>query len=80
VLLRTSRADTLAAKREKITELLTAIEERLDELEQEKEELKEYQEKDRDRRCLEYALHNRELTDVIGALDQVSYHELVSCD
>ena len=44
----------------------------MSELEKEKEELKEYQEKDRDRRCLEYALHNRELSDVTGALDQVS--------
>jgi structural maintenance of chromosome 3 (chondroitin sulfate proteoglycan 6) len=69
-------ADPIAAKREKITELLTAIEERLDELEQEKEELKEYQEKDRDRRCLEYALHNRELSEVTGALDMVSRHML----
>lgn len=44
----------------------------MDELEQEKKELKEYQEKDRERRCLEYALHSRELEDVSTALDTVS--------
>src|SRR5690349_5324432 len=47
------------AKREKITDLLTYIEERLNELEEEKEELKEYQKNDRERRCLEYALHQK---------------------
>lgn len=62
---------TVDSKREKIAELLTYIEERLAELEEEKEELKEYQEKDRERRCLEYALHQRELDDVTAALDQV---------
>jgi structural maintenance of chromosome 3 (chondroitin sulfate proteoglycan 6) len=41
------------SKREKIAELLTYIESRLAELEEEKEELKEYQEKDRERRCLD---------------------------
>lgn len=59
-------------KREKIGELLTTIEDRLTELEEEKEELKEYQDKDKGRRCLEYALHQRELEDVTATLDQVS--------
>ncbi|AFR94978.2 chromosome associated protein [Cryptococcus neoformans C23] len=58
-------------KRDKILELLTTIEDRLRELEEEKEELKEYQEKDRERRCLEYALHQRELEDVTNALDEI---------
>jgi len=44
----------------------------LTELEEEKEELKEYQKSDKERRCLEYALHQRELEDVTVALDQVS--------
>jgi structural maintenance of chromosome 3 (chondroitin sulfate proteoglycan 6) len=61
----------LDAKREKITDLLTYIEERLTELEEEKEELKEYQKNDRERRCLEYALHQKELDDVTGTLDNV---------
>lgn len=59
------------AKREKITDLLTYIEERLNELEEEKEELKEYQKNDRERRCLEYALHQKELDDVTATLDNV---------
>ncbi|KAK8858571.1 hypothetical protein IAR55_002800 [Kwoniella newhampshirensis] len=59
------------AKRDKIADLLSFIEDRLNELEEEKEELKEYQEKDRERRCLEYALHQRELDDVSAALDEV---------
>jgi structural maintenance of chromosome 3 (chondroitin sulfate proteoglycan 6) len=53
---------------------LTYIEQRLEELEQEKKELKEYQEQDREKRCLEYALHYRELDDVSKALEQVSFH------
>lgn len=64
--------DDTDAKRSKIADLLTYIEDRLRELEEEKEELKEFQEKDRDRRCLEYALHQKELEDVSAALDQVS--------
>lgn len=42
------------------------------ELEEEKEELKEYQKSDRERRCLEYGLHARELDDVTVTLEQVS--------
>lgn len=60
------------AKREKIVGFLDYIEQRLAELEEEKEELKEYQKSDRERRCLEYALHQRELEDVTATLDQVS--------
>ncbi|KAM0334327.1 hypothetical protein ACHAQA_001351 [Verticillium albo-atrum] len=47
-------------KREKIDELLGYIKERLAELEEEKEELRGFQDKDRDRRCLEYALYYQE--------------------
>ncbi|KAI0166480.1 putative chromosome segregation protein SudA [Xylariaceae sp. FL1272] len=46
-------------KREKIDELLDYIKERLNELEEEKEELRGYQDKDRERRCLEYAYHHQ---------------------
>ncbi|KAL7423161.1 Structural maintenance of chromosomes protein 3 [Cryptotrichosporon argae] len=59
------------AKREQIADLLTTIETRLNELETEKEELKEYQDKDRDRRCIEYALYQRELEEVTSALEQI---------
>ncbi|KAH8115688.1 structural maintenance of chromosome protein 3 [Phellopilus nigrolimitatus] len=63
--------DETSSKRQKINELLDYIEGRLNELEEEKEELKEYQEKDRERRCLEYALFERELQEVTGALEEL---------
>ncbi|KAJ7063122.1 structural maintenance of chromosome protein 3 [Mycena amicta] len=59
------------AKRAKINELLEYIDSRLTELEEEKEELKEFQEKDKDRRCLEYALFQRELEEVGEALEEI---------
>lgn len=63
-------ADT-DAKRDKINELLEFIESRLTELEEEKEELKEFQEKDKERRCMEYALYQRELEEVGEALMEI---------
>lgn len=59
------------AKRNKIAELLEYIENRLTELEEEKEELKEFQEKDKERRCLEYAMYQSELADLTHALDDI---------
>lgn len=59
------------AKRKKISDLLESIESRLEELETEKDELKEFQGLDRDRRCLEYALQQRELDEVTAALEQL---------
>ena len=56
-------------KRAKIDDLLAYIRERLGELEEEKEELRVYQEKDRERRCLEYTLHYREQVEITNALD-----------
>ena len=47
------------SKREKIDELLDYIKERLSELEEEKNELRDFQDKDRERRCLEYAHWHR---------------------
>ncbi|KAK0125890.1 Structural maintenance of chromosomes protein 3 [Cadophora gregata] len=58
-------------KRAKIDELLDYIKERLAELEEEKEELRGYQEKDKDRRCLEYAFYHREQTALAQALDEI---------
>jgi structural maintenance of chromosome 3 (chondroitin sulfate proteoglycan 6) len=63
-------ADT-DAKRTKINELLDYIETRLEELEEEKEELKEFQDKDKERRCLEYALYQRELEEVTETLAEI---------
>lgn len=58
-------------KREKIDELLVYIKERLSELEEEKEELRGYQDKDRERRCLEYAYHHREQVTIQETLEEI---------
>jgi structural maintenance of chromosome 3 (chondroitin sulfate proteoglycan 6) len=48
------------AKRSKVDELIKTIRDRLGELEEEKNELREFQDKDRERRCLEYTIHHRD--------------------
>src|SRR5271163_2769560 len=58
-------------KRAKIDELLEYINERLGELEEEKDELKSFQEKDREKRCLEYALYSREQQEITVALENI---------
>ncbi|KAF9954167.1 Structural maintenance of chromosomes protein 3 [Mortierella alpina] len=58
-------------KRKNIEELLTYIEQRLEELNEEKEELKLYQEHDRRRRCLEYTIYSREQKEVSEALEEM---------
>jgi structural maintenance of chromosome 3 (chondroitin sulfate proteoglycan 6) len=58
-------------KREKIDELLEYIKERLSELEEEKEELRGFQDKDRQRRCLEYAYHHNEQVTIHAALEDI---------
>ncbi|KAL8824763.1 MAG: hypothetical protein Q9170_008050 [Blastenia crenularia] len=58
-------------KREKIDELLNYIQERLSELEEEKEELKDYQEKDKERRCLQYTIDHREQLAISDELDNL---------
>lgn len=58
-------------KREKIDELLDYIKERLTELEEEKEELKDYQEKDKERRSLQYTIDHREQLAVVNELDNL---------
>ena len=66
--------DETDSKSGKIDELLAYIEERLNELEAEKEELREYQEKDKERRCLDYALKDSDLNRIdaqIAELDQM---------
>lgn len=59
------------SKRAKIDELLKYIEERLGELEEEKEELRGFQEKDRERRCLEYTIYHREQVEINNAIDGI---------
>ncbi|XP_071572251.1 structural maintenance of chromosomes protein 3 [Temnothorax nylanderi] len=58
-------------KLEKIEDFLRTIEERLKTLEEEKEELKEYQRWDKQRRCLEYTIHERELKENKRKLDDL---------
>ncbi|OTB07940.1 hypothetical protein M426DRAFT_216444 [Hypoxylon sp. CI-4A] len=58
-------------KREKIDELLEYIKERLSELEEEKEELRDYQNKDRERRCLEYAYYHKDQVATQEALEEI---------
>lgn len=58
-------------KRAKIDELLAYIQERLGDLEEEKEELRGYQEKDKERRCLEYTYYHREQVALSNALDDL---------
>ncbi|KAG5329047.1 SMC3 protein, partial [Acromyrmex heyeri] len=58
-------------KLEKIEDFLRTIEERLQTLEEEKEELKEYQRWDKQRRCLEYTIHERELKENKRKLEEL---------
>ncbi|KAK2740944.1 Structural maintenance of chromosomes protein 3 [Myotisia sp. PD_48] len=58
-------------KRVKIDELLDYINERLGELEEEKDELRSFQEKDRERRCLEYTIYSREQQEIAAALENI---------
>jgi structural maintenance of chromosome 3 (chondroitin sulfate proteoglycan 6) len=61
--------DETEMKRTKISELLQFIESRIDELEQEKDELKQYQEADRQKRSLEYAIYVREQNEAVESLE-----------
>lgn len=67
-------------KRAKIDELLEYIKDRLGELEEEKEELRAYQEKDRERRCLEYTIYHREQVEISNALDSIDEQRQTGVD
>lgn len=67
-------------KREKIDELLDYIKERLAELEEEKEELRDYQEKDKDRRCLQYTIDHREQVAIANELDNLEEQRQTGVD
>ncbi|OQR86398.1 chromosome segregation protein [Achlya hypogyna] len=60
-----------ASRRSKILEVISYIEGRLTELEEEKDELKEYQALDKEKRALEYMLHEKELHDVRIGLEAI---------
>lgn len=57
----------------KIQEILSGIEERIEELESEKEELTNYQKFDRQRKALEYTLYDKELRKARNILDALEY-------
>lgn len=67
-------------KREKIDELLDYIKERLAELEEEKAELKDYQDKDKDRRCLQYTIDHREQVAIANELDNLEEQRQTGVD
>ena len=59
------------SKRDKIQEVITYIEERLEELEGEKEELSAYQKCDRDKRAIEYTIYDKELRKAREQIDSL---------
>jgi structural maintenance of chromosome 3 (chondroitin sulfate proteoglycan 6) len=67
-------------KLQKIDELLDFINARLAELEQEKEELRSYQEKDKEKRCLEYTIFSREQVEITSALEQIEEQRQTGLD
>ncbi|KAJ3039435.1 Structural maintenance of chromosomes protein 3 [Rhizophlyctis rosea] len=72
--------DDTESKRTKIDEMLETINDRLEELEEEKEELKQYQEQERKRRCLAYALHSGEQKKANDALEKLEEQRLGHVD
>ena len=67
-------------KREKINDLLEYIESKIAELESDKEELREYYKKDKERRCLEFTIYQRELEDIAGVLDRLEEEKAKEAD
>merc|ERR1711974_342205 len=63
------------SKRDKINDLLNYIKERLGTLETEKEELKQYQKWDKERRCLEYTIHEKDLRETREKLDTLDLNK-----
>lgn len=68
------------SKRNKIDDLLGYIRQRLEELEEEKEELREFQDKDKERRCLEYTIHQREQEELAHQLEKLENDRLEGVD
>lgn len=67
-------------KLQKIDELLDFINSRLAELEEEKEELRSYQEKDKQKRCLEYTIFSREQVEITSALEHIEEQRQTGLD
>lgn len=58
-------------KKEKVRESLKYIQEQLDQLDEERQELREYYEKDKERKSLEYALLHQESQNILSKLDDL---------
>ena len=65
-------------RKEKVKEVLSYVEERLNELKEEKDELDKYQKLDRKRRCLEYTLYDKQRKTAVAKLKEVSKEVLQS--
>ncbi|CED84349.1 Structural maintenance of chromosome protein 3 (sister chromatid cohesion complex Cohesin, subunit SMC3) [Phaffia rhodozyma] len=68
------------SKRAKMVKTLEAVDARLEELEEEKGELKEFQEKDRDRKALEYSIYTNELEEIGETLAKMEEDRASSLD
>eukprot|EP00742_Colponemidia_sp_Colp-10_P007154 GILJ01007683.1.p1 GENE.GILJ01007683.1~~GILJ01007683.1.p1 ORF type:complete len:1223 (+),score=303.09 GILJ01007683.1:1-3669(+) len=68
--------DETKGRLEKINETLKYIEDRIAELEEEKEELKEFQRLDKERRSLEYTLHDKALHRARQQLEEIETERL----
>lgn len=60
-------------KRKQIIQVVQYLDERLKELDEEKEELRKYQQFDKQRKSLEYAIYNKEVLDAQQKLVEVIY-------
>lgn len=58
-------------KRKQIIQVVQYLDDRLRELDEEKEELKKYQQLDRQRKCLEYAIYDKDIHDAKQQLAKV---------
>ena len=71
--------DAAEAKKSKMVKTLEGVDGRLEELREEMGELREYQEKERDRKALEYAILSKELEDITKTLENVSSEASYLC-
>ena len=67
-------------KRSKIDELMAYIKDRLSELEEEKAELRDYEEKNKERRCLQYTIDHREQVAINTELDNLEEQRQTGMD
>lgn len=68
------------SKRTHIQDLIGQLDEKLAELEQERAELAQYQGHDRQRRCLEYTVYDKELTKIKGEVEKLEEEKAAASD